>query len=213
MGGGCAFFDYDNDGWMDIFILGGRHLEAVPPGASNRLYHNNRDGTFTDVTDKAGLRDAGWANGICVGDYDNDGFEDLFLTYFGQNRLYHNRGDGTFADVTEKSGLFDPQTRFNSGCTFLDYNRDGHLDLFVSNYVEFDMAHAPRPSLAARMVWALPRTPSTATMGTEPLPMSPRSPAFLRCAAPMGSRRSLSTLTRTAGPIFSWPVTRPRACC
>jgi len=148
MGGGCAFFDYDNDGWMDIFILGGRHLEAVPPGASNRLYHNNRDGTFTDVTDKAGLRDAGWANGICVGDYDNDGFEDLFLTYFGQNRLYHNRGDGTFADVTEKSGLFDPQTRFNSGCTFLDYNRDGHLDLFVSNYVEFDMAHAPRPSLA-----------------------------------------------------------------
>jgi len=148
MGGGCAFFDYDNDGWMDIFILGGRHLEAVPPGASNRLYHNNRDGTFTDVTDKAGLRDAGWANGICVGDYDNDGFEDLFLTYFGQNRLYHNRGDGTFADVTEKSGLLDPQTRFNSGCTFLDYNRDGHLDLFVSNYVEFDMAHAPRPSLA-----------------------------------------------------------------
>jgi len=148
MGGGCAFFDYDNDGWMDIFVLGGRRLEGVPPGASNRLYHNNRDGTFTDVTDKAGLRDAGWANGVCVGDYDNDGFEDLFLTYFGQNRLYHNRGDGTFAEVTEKSGLADPQTRFNSGCTFLDYNRDGHLDLFVSNYVEFDMAHAPRPSLA-----------------------------------------------------------------
>jgi hypothetical protein len=148
MGGGCAFFDYDNDGWMDIFILGGRRLEGVPPGASNRLYHNNRDGTFTDVTDKAGLRDAGWANGVCVGDYDNDGFEDLFLTYFGQNRLYRNRGDGTFAEVTEKAGLADPQTRFNSGCTFLDYNRDGHLDLFVSNYVEFDMAHAPRPSLA-----------------------------------------------------------------
>ncbi len=148
MGGGCAFLDYDNDGWMDIFILGGRRLEGVPPGASNRLYHNNRDGTFADVTEKAGLRDAGWANGVCVGDYDNDGFEDLFLTYFGQNRLYHNRGDGTFADVTAKSGLLDPQTRFNSGCTFLDYNRDGYLDLFVSNYVEFDMAHAPRPSLA-----------------------------------------------------------------
>ena len=108
MGGGCAFLDYDNDGWMDIFILGGRRLEGVPPGASNRLYHNNRDGTFADVTEKAGLRDAGWANGVCVGDYDNDGFEDLFLTYFGHNRLYHNRGDGTFADVTAKSGLLDP---------------------------------------------------------------------------------------------------------
>jgi enediyne biosynthesis protein E4 len=147
MGGGCAFFDYDNDGWMDVFILGGRRLENSPPGASNRLYHNNRDGTFADVTEKAGLLDAGWATGLCVGDYDNDGFEDLFLTYFGQNRLYHNRGDGTFADVTGKAGLLYPQTRFSSGCTFVDYNRDGHLDLFVSNYVEFDMAHAPQPSL------------------------------------------------------------------
>jgi hypothetical protein len=88
MGGGCAFFDYDNDGWMDIFILGGRRLESVPPGASNRLYHNNRDGTFSDVTQEAGLLDAGWAVGVCVGDYNNDGYEDLFLTYFGHNRLY-----------------------------------------------------------------------------------------------------------------------------
>jgi len=84
MGGGCAFIDYDNDGWMDVFILGGRRLESIPPGASNRLYHNNRDGTFTDVTAQAGLLDAGWAVGVCVGDYNNDGFEDLFLTYFGQ---------------------------------------------------------------------------------------------------------------------------------
>jgi hypothetical protein len=147
MGGGCAFFDYDNDGWMDLFVLGGRRLESVPPGASNRLYKNNRDGTFTDVTEKAGLLDAGWAVGVCVGDYNNDGFEDLFVTYFGQNRLYHNNGNGTFADVTATAGLLYPRTRFGSGCTFVDYNRDGLLDLFVSNYTDIDLAHAPRPNL------------------------------------------------------------------
>jgi hypothetical protein len=146
MGAGCAFFDYDNDGWMDIFILGGRRLEGVVPGASNRLYHNNRDGTFTDITEKAGLTDAGWATGVCVGDYDNDGFEDLFLTYYGQNRLYHNNGNGSFTDVTAKAGLLNAHTRFSAGCTFVDYNRDGLLDLFVANYVEFDMATAPLPA-------------------------------------------------------------------
>ena len=146
-GGGCAFFDYDNDGWMDIFILGGRLLDTTPKGASNRLYHNNRDGTFTDVTEKAGLIDCGWACGVCVGDYNNDGFEDLFLTYYGQNRLYRNNGDGTFTDVTEKAGLLYPSTRFGSGCAFVDYNRDGLLDLFVSNYVDIDLATAPKPSL------------------------------------------------------------------
>ena len=148
MGSGCAFFDYDNDGWMDIFILGGRRLENTPPNASNRLYKNNRDGTFTDVTAKAGLHDAGWAQGVCVGDYNNDGFEDLFLTYYGQNRLYRNNGDGTFTDVTAKAGLLYPTTRYSTGCAFLDYNRDGLLDLFVSNYLEIDLATAPKPSLA-----------------------------------------------------------------
>ena len=146
-GGGCAFFDYDNDGWMDIFIIGGRRLEGIPPGSSNRLYHNNRDGTFTDVTEKAGLFDCGWACGVCVGDYNNDGFEDLFVTYYGQNRLYRNNGDGTFTDVTEKAGLRYPSTRFGSGATFFDYNRDGLLDLFVSNYVVIDLNNAPKPSL------------------------------------------------------------------
>lgn len=146
-GGGCAFLDYDNDGWMDIFIIGGRRLEGIPPGSSNRLYHNNRDGTFTDVTEKAGLFDCGWACGVCVGDYNNDGFEDLFLTYYGQNKLYRNNGDGTFTDVTQKAGLLYPTTRFGSGATFFDYNRDGHLDLFVSNYVVIDLANAPKPSL------------------------------------------------------------------
>jgi hypothetical protein len=147
-GTGCAFFDYDNDGWMDVFIPGGRRLEGVPAGSSNRLYHNNRDGTFTDVTEKAGLLEpAGWACGVCVGDYNNDGFEDLFLTYYGQNRLYRNNGDGTFTNVTEKAGLLYPQTRFGSGCTFVDYNRDGLLDLFFSTYLEIDLATAPKPSL------------------------------------------------------------------
>jgi len=145
MGGGCAFFDYDNDGWMDVFIVGGRRLDGTPPGSGNRLYHNNRDGTFTDVTAKAGVSDPGWANGVCVGDYNNDGFEDLFVTYYGHNRLYRNNGDGTFTDVTSHAGLLHPEVRFGAGCTFLDYNRDGHLDLFVANYVDFDVAHAPKP--------------------------------------------------------------------
>ena len=148
MATGCAFFDYDNDGWMDIFILSSRRLESTPASATNRLYKNNRDGTFTDVTVKAGLVDIGWAQGVCVGDYNNDGFEDLFLTYYGQNRLYRNNGDGTFTNATEKAGLLHPRTRFSSGCTFVDYNRDGLLDLFVSNYLEIDLATAPRPSLA-----------------------------------------------------------------
>jgi len=147
MGGGCAFFDYDNDGWMDAFILGGRKLESVPSGASNRLYRNNRDGTFTDVTAAAGLMDAGWAVGVCVGDYNNDGFEDLFVTYYGQNRLYRNNGNGTFTDVTAHAGLSTAAIRFGSGCTFVDYNRDGWLDLFVSNYADVDLAKMPTPSL------------------------------------------------------------------
>jgi hypothetical protein len=148
MATGCAFFDYDNDGWMDIFILGGRTLAGTPPGSGNRLYHNNHDGTFTDVTAKSGLADPGWAQGVCVGDYNNDGWEDLFLTYYGQNRLYRNNGDGTFANVTAEAGLLNPKNRYNTGCTFVDYNRDGHLDLFVSNYLEIDLATAPKPSLA-----------------------------------------------------------------
>ena len=148
MATGCAFFDYDNDGWMDIFIPGGRRLKNTPPEAGNHLYKNNRDGTFTDVTAKAGLLGSGWAQGVCVGDYNNDGFEDLFLTYYGQNIHYRNNGDGTFTDVTAKAGLLFPTNRYSTGCTFVDYNRDGLLDLFVSNYLEIDLATAPKPSMA-----------------------------------------------------------------
>jgi hypothetical protein len=133
-GCGCAFIDYDNDGWMDIFLLTGVRLDGPPPGATNRLYKNNRDGTFTDVTEKAGLHHVGWANSVCVGDYNNDGWEDLFCTYFGQNKLYRNNGDGTFSDVTEKAGLSlaDDRTNWGAGASFVDYDRDGHLDLFIS---------------------------------------------------------------------------------
>jgi len=152
-GCGCAFIDYDNDGWIDIFLLSGTRLEGDPPNATNRLYKNNRDGTFTDVTEKAGLKAVGWASGVCIGDYNNDGFEDIFCTYFGQNRLYRNNGDGTFTDVTKAAGLWNEQPRWGAGCSFLDYNRDGHLDLFVSNYVRFSFEHAPVPGANVNCNW------------------------------------------------------------
>ena len=152
-GCGCAFIDYDNDGWMDIFLLSGTRLEGDPPEATNRLYKNNRDGTFTDVTAKAGLKAVGWASGVCVGDYNNDGYEDIFCTYFGQNRLYRNNGDGTFTDVTKASGLWNDQPRWGAGCSFVDYNRDGHLDLFVSNYIRFSFEHAPVPGANVNCNW------------------------------------------------------------
>ena len=144
-GCGAAFFDYDNDGWLDILLLSGSRLEGSPPGAGNRLYRNNRDGTFTDVTRKAGLERSGWAYSVTVGDYDNDGHDDLFVTYWGQNVLYRNNGDGTFSDVTEQAGLLDDGVRWGGGCSFVDYDRDGRLDLFVSDYVNFDIASTARP--------------------------------------------------------------------
>ena len=145
-GCGCAFIDYDNDGWMDIFLLSGTRLEGAPPEATNRLYKNNRDGSFTDVTDKAGLRAVGWANAVCVADYNNDGFDDIFITSFGQNRLYRNNGDGTFTDVTARRPLGRWSAAFGVGLTILDYDRDGHLDLFVSNYIRLHLQHAPCPA-------------------------------------------------------------------
>jgi hypothetical protein len=145
IGCGCAFIDYDNDGWVDILVLGGGLLTGPDPGVTNRLYHNNRDGTFRDVTVAAGLTKTGWACGVCVGDYNNDGFDDLFLTYWGQNVLYRNNGNGTFTDVTREAGLLSPSTRWGTGCTFVDYDRNGHLDLFVSNYTGFDPVKTPRP--------------------------------------------------------------------
>ena len=145
IGCGCAFLDYYNDGWVDILVLGGSTLSGPDPGITNRLYRNNRDGTFRDVTVEAGLTKTGWACGVCVGDYNNDGFDDLFITCWGQNVLYRNNGNGTFTDVTREAGLLGTETRWGTGCTFLDYDRNGHLDLFVSNYTVFDPARTPRP--------------------------------------------------------------------
>src|SRR6266436_10170045 len=153
VGCGAAFIDYDNDGWIDIFILSGTRIEGAPSGATNRLYKNNRDGTFTDVTEKAGLLHTGWASAVAVGDFNNDGFDDLFVTYWGQNVLYRNNGNGTFTDVTEKAGLLRKDKRWGSGCTFVDYDRDGHLDLFVSNYLDFDFQSTPRPGQNSNCNW------------------------------------------------------------
>jgi hypothetical protein len=154
-GCGCAFLDYDNDGWLDIFLLTGTRLTGDVPGNSNRLYKNNRDGTFTDVTAHAGLQLAGWANSVCVGDYNNDGHEDLFCTYYGQNRLFRNNGDGTFSDVTQLAGLASPDgpPTWGAGCSFVDYDRDGNLDLFITQYIHYDLATAPQPENNVNCRW------------------------------------------------------------
>jgi enediyne biosynthesis protein E4 len=146
-GCGVAFYDYDNDGWLDIFLVNGSRLEGFPPGnePTSHLFRNNRDGTFTDVTAKAGVAHSGWGQGVCIGDYDNDGYEDLFVTYYGKNVLYHNNGDGTFTDISQKAGVAGKGTRWNTGCAFVDYDRDGKLDLFVANYIDMDLATAPVP--------------------------------------------------------------------
>ena len=151
-GCGVAFIDYDNDGWLDIFFVNGTRFETTYPKGQepvSRLYKNNRDGTFTDVTVKAGVARLGWGQGICAGDFNNDGHEDLFVTYWGDCALWRNNGDGTFTDVAAKAGVTTRTTtgltRWNTGCAFVDYDRDGHLDLYVANYIDFDPKTAPLP--------------------------------------------------------------------
>ena len=154
-GTGVAIFDYDNDGWPDIFIVNGTTLEGFPAGKAptNHLYHNNHDGTFRDVTEKAGLARTGWGQGVCVGDYDNDGWEDLYVTCYGKNVLYHNNGNGTFTDVTDKAGVGGTGKAWGTGCAFVDYDRDGKLDLMVANYVDFDLSAAPAPGERPSCIW------------------------------------------------------------
>jgi len=146
-GTGVAMIDYDGDGLTDLFFVNGTTLEGFPPdkAPTNHLYRNRGGGTFEDVTAKAGLAASGWGQGACVGDYDNDGHDDLFVTYWGESRLYHNDGHGRFTDVTGPAGVTAPKRRWGTGCAFLDYDRDGRLDLFVGNYIDFDPATTPRP--------------------------------------------------------------------
>ena len=153
MGCGAAFFDYDHDGWLDIFLVNGSSFDPKVRDSrpASYLFHNNRDGTFTDVTKKAGLTHSGWGQACCVGDFDNDGFDDLFVTYWGRNVLYRNNGDGTFTDVSEKAGVAGSPGVWGAGCCFVDYDRDGRLDLFVASYVNFD----PEKGAAARSVGLL----------------------------------------------------------
>ena len=145
-GSGLAFFDYDNDGWLDIYLTNGTRLDTNWPAGkapTSHLYKNNRDGAFTDVTEKSGLARTGWQTGVCVGDYDNDGWDDLFCTFWGHNALFHNNGDGTFTEVTRKAGLYNEQVHWGAGSCWLDYDRDGRLDLFVCNYIKLDPEKLP----------------------------------------------------------------------
>jgi enediyne biosynthesis protein E4 len=163
MGAGCAFFDFDNDGWMDIFLVNSGKCDFYDPSPSlrNALYRNNRDGTFTDVTEKAGVSGVAYGQGVAVGDYDGDGFADLYVTGYPRSVLYHNNGDGTFTDVTEKAGV--STTGWTTSAVWFDYDNDGKLDLFVGRYVDFDKAKHHRCT-----------SPKTATLPEEPAYCNPR---------------------------------------
>jgi len=154
-GNGAVIIDYDNDGWPDIYLSNGSTVEGFSKdrAPTGRLYHNNHDGTFSDVTTHAGVATTGWGQGGCVGDYDNDGYLDLFLTFWGQNVLFHNNGDGTFTDVTEKAGVRTGKTEWSTGCSFVDYDRDGKADLFVARYLDFSYDSVPRPGHGQWCQW------------------------------------------------------------
>jgi hypothetical protein len=148
-----AIFDYDNDGLPDIFLVNGGRFPTEGPQPEHFLYHNLGGLKFEDVTANAGITHTGWGQGVCVGDVDNHGRPDLFITQWGQNVLYRNQGDGTFRDETKARGLLSPKDRWSTGCAFLDFNRDGYLDLVVVHYIDFDLARTPRPGDKTQCQW------------------------------------------------------------
>ena len=154
-GNGVAIFDSDNDGRLDVYLANGTTMDGDGPGATStgHLYRNLGQMKFEDVTHKAGLTRAGWGQGVCVGDYDNNGYRDVFVTHYGGSRLYRNRGNGAFEDVTDNAGLRSQGTRWDTGCTFFDYDRDGKLDLAVTNYLQFDRAKVPGAGSGAFCMW------------------------------------------------------------
>ncbi len=156
-GSGVAILDYDGDGFPDVFLVNGNYLhpESAPAGRAptSHLLHNNADGTFTDVTQKAGLADTGWGQGACVGDYDNDGLPDLYVTGYGKSRLYHNEGSGRFREVAEPAGVAGTGKEWGTGCAFVDYDRDGRLDIAIANYVHFDLKSVPEPGKGVGCSW------------------------------------------------------------
>ena len=154
-GSGVAIIDYDRDGWPDIFLVNGQDLQPTAGSAApvSHLLHNNHDGTFTDVTAAMGINLSGWGQGACVGDYDNDGYDDLYVTFYGHNHLLHNDGGKHFTDVSAAAGVSGSGREWGTGCAFIDYDRDGKLDLAVANYVHFDLAHTPKPGGEQGCIW------------------------------------------------------------
>lgn len=154
-GSGVAFLDYDRDGRQDIFLVNGSRLEGFgnAPAPTNHLYRNQGNGRFSDVTQEAGMARSGWGSGVCVGDVDNDGFDDVYVTYWGKNALFHNDAHGGFQDIAAQSGVQGNGKEWSSGCTFLDYDRDGRLDLLVTSYQAFDLAATPPPGKSSNCEW------------------------------------------------------------
>ena len=225
VGCGVAFLDYDNDGWLDVLVLSGTRLEDAPPTATNRLYRNNRDGTFTDVTEKAGLTRTGWASSVTVGDFDNDGFDDLFITGYGYDALYRNNGDGTFTDVTAKAGLVPTAVRYGSGCTWIDYDRDGRLDLLVARYLDTTIEKLPKPGESGDCRWkgvpvnCGPRGLPTGFVqlfhnnGDGTFTDVSRASGVAAAAKSYPMTTVVADYDTTAGPTSTWRAIRPRAGC